>query len=399
MINSVWLPRWVLAASSFISGCGPHHHDGGSGGSAGEGASAGEAGSSSGGIAGSGGVAGSGTAGVGGAAGAGGTEGQLGYDIVVGCPAATWPAVATFTVIESPSGRFIPSKLSGDGRVVGGALGPEAMRWRPGAGFNQMNLLEGIPRAMSCDGSVAAVYAGGGVWHDTETDGARYIFGYGSARVDEVNISPDGSVITGNLVGSEDEPGPAPVRWTWGVGAQVLGSLVNSIVYHVSPDGQALLGADILQVYRWSEASGKRIFFWQAPLGFDGPPIMPVSADGNVIAFTSRSTLTSMLLFTPERGASLLECPGELCAPISVSGTGKVVLLWSTESQSLVWTEKHGFRSLTQLVQEYGGDTQGYGLSAHDMSDDGQVFTGLTTDGTGTTGNGFYVTLPAAAYE
>jgi hypothetical protein len=38
-------------------------------------------------------------------------------------------------------------------------------------------------------------------------------------------------------------------------------------------------------------------------------------------------------------------------------------------------------------------------LSAHDMSDDGQVFTGLTTDGTGTTGQGFYVTLPAAAYE
>lgn len=37
-------------------------------------------------------------------------------------------------------------------------------------------------------------------------------------------------------------------------------------------------------------------------------------------------------------------------------GTGKVVLLRSTETQSLVWTEKHVFRSLTQLVQRYGGE-------------------------------------------
>jgi hypothetical protein len=332
-------------------------------------------------------------------AGGGGAGEVPGYDEVIGCPAVTWPETATFTILGSMEDRFFPTSISGDGRVLGGYYDGTTSRWSAAQGFTPTGNV--YPDVLSCTGEFAV--GNGlphGVFRQSEAYGAEYLFGEAEAPVRQVSMTPDGSVVVGNIDDAYVNPGPFPVRWRAGSGADLLSALSNTLVYHVSPDGASLLGLDILHVFRWQEGAPKTVLLQQSPLAFDGPPTMPVSADGHVYAFTQRSTLDSMVV-ARDALPVLIGCP-TTCAPTDVSGTGKVVVLWTGDADNgtLIWTEQHGFRSLTTLVQQFGGDTQGRILSAYDVSDDGQAFTGTA----GLPNNsldyqGFYATLPRAAYE
>ncbi|RYZ04885.1 MAG: hypothetical protein EOO73_22180 [Myxococcales bacterium] len=393
-------------------GCGPRHDGGGGeGGDAGSGGVAGEGVAGSGGIAGtgavggggvagagavgSGGVAGSGAAGSGGVAGEGGAAEVPGYDEVIGCPPVSWPETATFTILGSMQDRFFPSALSGDGRVAAGQYDGGYARWTEAQGFTPAGQV--FPDVLSCTGQFA-VGPGSpyGVFRQSDAYGEEYLFGTEGVPVRQLSVSPDGSAVIGNLDDSYVNPGPFPVRWRAGVGADLLSPLANSLVYHTNSDGTSLLGVDILHVFRWQDSAPKTVLLPQAPLAFDGPPIMPVSADGHVYAFTSRSTLDTFIVARDDV-ATLVYCPGT-CAPTDVSGTGKVVLLWGDGPH--IWTAEHGFLDLATLLQQFGADTQGRRLSVHNVSNDGQAFLGLAADPNNPLDyQGFYATLPRAAYE
>jgi hypothetical protein len=393
-------PLCALIFGAF--GCGPRHDGGGEGGTAGVAGSGGVAGTDA---AGSGGAAGTGAAGSGGAAGTGaagsGVAGEggaaeiPGYDEVIGCPAETWPDVATFTILGSMEDRFFPFSLSGDGRVIGGQYDGAAARWTQAEGFVPSDNV--YPHLLSCTGEFAVGSStNAGVYRQSVSHGVEYLFGAPGDGVNPLSVSPDGAVVVGNLDNIEENPGPFPVRWTAAGGAQQLDALQNALVYHTNADGTSLLGADVLHVFRWGAQAGKTVLLQQTPRAFDGPAIMPVSADGHVYAFTQNTTLDSFVV-AREGTATLVYCPS-ICAPVDVSGTGKVVLLWGDGPQ--LWTADKGFLDLAAVLQQFGADTQGRSLSVDSISDDGQVIIGLAADPNNSVDyQAFYATLPRAAYE
>lgn len=149
---------------------------------------------------------------------------------------------------------------------------------------------------------------------------------------------------------------------------------------------------------------GKSLLLVQQPIGFGYPPTMPVSADGITVAFSTTTTRDSITVSQPPV-YEMYPCPHAPCVAMDISGTGKAILVSNSSAESpgtLVWTLKHGFRNLTQLVQQYGGDTQGRILGAEAMSDDGQAFIGLAIDPTSDDPLdyiAFYASLPVAAYD
>jgi hypothetical protein len=399
--SSSWcVPPCALALLSVV-GCGPHHDDGGTGGAGASGtaATAGSAGQAGSGGVGSGGSA---NAGAGGVAGTGGAppNGQGDYDEVIGCGAVSWPVAATFTVLGSMNDRFFPSSLSGDGRVIGGQHDSTPVRWSASSGFIPIADVDGAPIELSCNGDVAAVRAfSDGIYRESAAEGLEYLFGSADTSASPLSLSPDGSTIVGNL-DTQENPGPFPVRWTRATGSEPIEPLRNSLVYHTSPDGQSFVGADVLHVYRFQPGLGKMVLFNHAPLAFDGPATMPVSADGSAFAFSTHTTLDSMLVVRGDLTENV-NCPVVPCAPIVLSGTGKALLIWvGGAGGSFIWTREHGFRSLGELLQQFGADTQGRIVSAQQMSDDAQAFTGTAADPNNPLDyQGFYATLPAAAYE
>jgi uncharacterized membrane protein len=300
------------------------------------------------------------------------------------------------------SDRFFPNALSGDGQVVGGSHDSVPVRWRADTGFTPIPGIDGAPIELSCQGDVAVARAfSSGIYRESAADGLEYLFGNANDPAYPVSLSPDGSVIVGNL--DENYAGPFPVRWTRRGGAELIEELANSLVYNTSPDGVSLLGADILHIFRWQAGAGKTALLLHAPLAFDGPPTMPVSADGKVFAFSPRTTLDAMMVARSlDEEPQLVECLYAPCAPIDLSGTGKVVLMWGDSPDvrgTRIWTAEHGFRNLGDLIQEFGGDTQGRIVTASYISDDGQAFAGLAADPNNPLDyQGFYATLPAAAY-
>ncbi|MDF3069020.1 MAG: hypothetical protein K0R38_4621 [Polyangiaceae bacterium] len=397
----------VLAS---LMGCGGHHEGGGAGGAAGTDAGSAGAGGSA---AGAGGAAGSAGAGaIGGATGSSGGGPLPGYDRVVGCAGVAWPEVATFTFMGNGlEQRFYPDRLSGDGRVAAGRLQSASfaitpVRWRAGIGFIPIEGIAATVEQLSCTGDIAIMRSniGIGIFREAEGSGAEYLFGNEEEGAASVGLSPDASVVIANLDSIAD-PGPYPVRWTRATGVQRLDELRNSVIYHTSGDGRTLLGSDSLHVYRWHEGAGKTLLLVQVPLGFGFVPNMPVSADGGTVVFSSlsRDSVIDSITVAQPPAYNGYRCPSVPCHPQDISGTGAAVLV-SAASESggtLVWTAKHGFRSITALVQQYGGDTQGRVLQAHNMSDDGQVFTGYAVNVSAAFNDSiaFYATLPLAAYD
>jgi hypothetical protein len=216
-----------------------------------------------------------------------------------------------------------------------------------------------------------------------------------------LSLTPDGSVIVGHLIGTND-PGPHPMRWTAATGAQLIEPLDNTLVYHVDPDGRTVLGLDVLQIFRFTLGGTKQLVQARVPPAGQITPRMLVSADGRSYTFNWDDDYDS---FYARAVLGEVPCPGAPCTPVAISGTGKVMLVVSRTgpapsdgSQTYVWTEAHGLRALNALMIEHGVTPPGT-LFANAMSEDGQAFAGYMDNPNGAPSASFYATLPPSAYE
>lgn len=393
--------------------CGPHHHDGGNAGSAGN-----DAGAATGGSVDEGGTGGSvdaggnggtensaGTAGsvsAGGNGGSGNAGGRLGYDSVIGCAAARYPDAASLTLLPTDS-DVSAARLSGDGKVVGGQLGGTTMRWRPLSGFETLPGLQYRVSTLNCDGSVllTADTSGGSFRHRVGQAPEQIIPSGDYYQPEPLSVTPDGNVVVGHLIGGVDI-GPHPVRWTAATGLQRISPLENTLALRVAPDAGSVVGLDPLQIFRFDFGATKE--FVQAWVPSDGQHTSSilVSADTRTYFFNASPDFHSLWVDSIRQE---VECPSVRCSPIAISGTGKVLVSvgptgpavgapWAT----FVWTAQHGFRTLNDLMSDYGAPAAGT-LFASAVSDDGQVFTGYIDNPIGAPYQAFYAVLPRAAYD
>jgi len=390
--------RHVVAALLLgtLMGCGPRYVDG-SGGSAGLSGSGGDRATETAGAGGSG-----ETAGAGGSDDSGSAGGRVGYDSVIGCPAARWPDAASLTLLPTDS-EVSAWRLSGDGRVVGGRLGGTTMRWRPRSGFETLEGLRYEVTSLSCDGSVllTADTSGGSYRHRVGEAPEQIIPSGDYYQPEPLSMTPDGDVVVGHLIGTTDV-GPHPVRWTAETGLLSITPLENTLALRVSPDASWVVGLDPLQIFRFTFGGTKQILqSWVPTDGQNTTPIL-VSTDARTYFFNGSPDFHSLFIDSIRQEVA---CPSVRCQPIAISGTGKVLVVvgptgsavaapWAT----FIWTAQHGFRTLNELMSEHGAPAPGI-LFANDVSDDGQVFTGYMDNPIGAPYQAFYATLPPSAYD
>jgi hypothetical protein len=376
---------WLLLGS--LVSCGPRQEDGGAGGGgaglAGSGGSvgmAGEAGATTGGS----------------VVGTGGTSGDLGFDSVIGCPASRWPDTATLTILPDTDASF--SKVSGNGKVVAGQVGRATMRWTPQSGFEPVDGLQYRVSSLNCDGSVLATAdtSGGSYRHRLGEEPEQIIPAGDYYRPEPLSMTPDGEMVVGHLIGGVDI-GPHPVRWTAATGLERITAMENTLALQVAPDAGSVLGVDTLQIFSFDFGGTKQFVQGWVPSDGQHTSSIVVSADARTYFFNASTDYHSLWIDSVREG---INCPSVRCWPIAISGTGKVVVVtgptrpevgapWAT----FVWTAQHGFRTLNDLLSQYGAPAPGI-VFANDVSDDGQVFAGWV-DGVGA----FYATLPRAAYD
>lgn len=390
-----------------LAGCGPRHDDGGGGSGPGGAATAGS-GADAGAGAGAAGNGGSGAVGGGAGASTGGGEagvggGSLGYDSVIGCPAARYADEAKLTLLPMEP-EFSAAKVSGDGRVVGGQFdnfGPTA-RWRPEGGVEPVEGLSYRLSDLSCDGSVLLTSeAGSGVWRHREGEAPQPIIQGDSYQYEPVSMTPDGNVVVGHLIGFTDL-GPHPMRWTAETGPELIAPLDNTLVQRIAPDGVSMLGLDLIRIFRFTLGGTKEFVQGWVPSNGQATTPLFVSANAQTYVFNATPDYRSFFVDSVRQE---VDCPSTRCEPIAISGTGKVVVVrgptgpeigapWAT----FVWTARHGIRTLNALMAEQGAPAPGI-LFANDMSDDGQVFTGWMENPVGAPNQKFYAVLPRAAYD
>jgi hypothetical protein len=366
----------------------------------------GEGGAAEGGASGASGSVSAGTGGTAGSSGSGGSGdgGRLGYDSVIGCPAPRYADDARLTLVPAQP-EISLAKLSGDGRVVGGQVESfgSTFRWRPESGIEAVEGLRYGVSNLSCDGSVLLTAdTSGGSWrHRVGEEAQQVIPGGDYFQPQPLSLTPDGSVVVGHLVGYADL-GPHPVRWTAATGLEPITALDNTLVQGVAPDGNTVLGLDLLRIFRFTLGGTKE--FVQGWVPSDGYSVTRLVVSANAQTYVFNATPTYRSLFV-DSIRSEVDCPSVRCEPIALSGTGKVLMArgpigpeigapWVT----FVWTARHGFRTLDDLMSELGAPAPGV-LLADDMSDDGQVFTGFMTEAGGAPHRKFYAVLPPAAYD
>lgn len=335
---------------------------------------------------------------------AGGSGGRLGYDSVIGCTPGRYADQATLTLLPAEP-EILAQKLSGDGRVIAGQVanfGP-TFRWRPQGGVEAVDGLRYGVSNVNCDGSVLVTAdTSGGSWrHRIGEEPEQVIPGGDYFQPGPVSLTPDGAVVVGHLVGGADL-GPHVVRWTAATGLERIAPLENTLVQGVTPDGNTVLGVDVLRIFRFTLGGTKEFVQGWVPSNGYGITGLNVASNGQTYVFSATPT-SSALLVDSIRG--IVDCPSVSCWPVAISSTGKVVIAvgptgpevgapWAT----FVWTARHGFRTLNALLSEFGAPSSST-LLADDMSDDGQVFTGYTDDSSDAPHRQFYATLPPAAYD
>ncbi|WP_223621890.1 hypothetical protein, partial [Lysobacter sp. ESA13C] len=244
-------------------------------------------------------------------------------DSVSGLPDRRWaPALWTreggIRVVDVPGYSAIAQDMSADGRIIAGQrlnsnFRREVFRWRSDRGVEVMPVAgdwQGYslfdPGALSGDGRTVIGRASGNgvnprvfVWQD----GRAPFFidaALGSALEAAVDVSHDGSRITGVIVTNSGERIQQAYVWDQAAGVRLLGllpSMKGSLPTKISADGQVIVGETYggpggqRNVFRWSEQTGTlSIQQWLAGYGVEfaidptWAKVQGVNADGSVIA-------------------------------------------------------------------------------------------------------------------
>ncbi len=302
---------------------------------------------------------------------------------------------------DLPGGRFycIAEAVSADGSVVIGASesagGNEAFRWTssgglqglgdlPGGGFNSW------AKGISGDGSMVVGFSDSGsdsykqeAFKWTQSGGMQGIgFLPGATNSIAYGISGDGSVIVGR------SNFQAYRYLTASSSIQSIG--MTSSYVNISPDGSIVVG-DVWsghEAFRWSQSDGlERLGY----LSVDDAWSLAhaASSDGSVIGGESGAPPLSMEAFKWTRAGGMIglgDLPGGKFFSIAnaVSGDGSVIVgesdtgLGGGLNEAFIWDGLNGMRNLKLVLEnDFGLDLTGWTLySAMGISADGLTIVG-----------------------
>jgi probable HAF family extracellular repeat protein len=288
--------------------------------------------------------------------------------------------------------------ISGDGLVVAGGCASaasceEAWRWSEGTGMVALGFLPGQSSsaavAASHDGAVLFGISGDSLFRWTSSGmvaiGATLPTGPGVSLVAS-DLSSDGLVAIGNYLDFFTFQG-ASFRWTSGVGIEILEPFTIPNVAQfaaLSADGSVIVGGigvpDDLSAISRTDAG--TVFLPELPLGSCqcGSDARGVSSDGATVVGTSHQ---NAFRWTAASGIQALAGPPQVAdfdAATDVSSDGSVVVGYTTDSsgtRAFIWTEAGGMRDLHFVLTLLGLDVAGWELTGVvGISDDGQTLTG-----------------------
>ncbi len=436
-MSSRILIAWPLAVSGYL----PIQCDGTpwppdeSGGAAGDSSETGGSSGETGGTASEPGGGGSATSG----ASTGGSSGNSAdppNEPILGCDAVAWPEKATFETL--PWGhRYEPETetgVSANGEVIVGYTtdwDPESETNPDSDGYiHRPALFDGsdwqqvLPEARStnlvvnCDGTV---FAGG---YDRlhgfikrAGQAPVILVGKGNWATEPRAISADGTRVVGNLAYRGDTWngfGMDPVVWTDLGAASYLWPKEPRMALHIRFDGGLISGLTDHCNYPTPPALcgvPEHLFTSTGRPNetiYPNAPAARMSSDGSTFADTRlvpspdlSQDLPVLRIFRPSSGLTELPCPPEDgCEVADISSHGNILLL--NARRPLLWTERHGFRTLRNVLAEDGVSVPFYRFSVTAMSDDGRVIVGhgysLNPEGP-RPWSAFRITLSRKAYE
>lgn len=352
-----------------------------------------------------------GGAGAAGVAGAGGDAGE--YLPVIGCPARPWPETPQLELLEG-YGDISASLVSGDGEVTIGSTERGPIFWSKDD-TSQVELTYGIPRAVTCDGSLIvgnvsdtivafrALRAGSFSYLETPTEWGAW--------TSEEDVSESGTAL-----GNHRYPEPLqPVTWDPSGALTELPALRGLEARRISPDGQTIwgvthdceTGCTTDAIFRYSVAEGiTRYAIGGVPsavrFAHDGSAFFDLAEEGGVpLPFDAPRPLYR---FDAGTGTiSSFPCPAtSRCSPIAVSSRAAVVFFYgrlpgAVFPDSWVWDDMHGSRPVPALLADLGLTVDGV-LGPTAVSDDARVFTGSIFRGEGVPFVPFRILVPRGTF-
>lgn len=268
-------------------------------------------------------------------------------DVVVGMLNGSvfrWTQAGGMTTL----GTGFRPEVSADGSAVGWVNNGSVYRWTQGGGTTLLGTGGGATAAISGDGST--VVSGQHRWSTAGwSTGLSLPTGVTSGSWNAVAVNFDGSIASGS-----SETG-VPIRWDGTGQGTSLGSIpgyaVNGIGSAVTPDGNTIVGFSRgnngFDVFRWRQATGMQ-GLQVAPLGFTGPAVFDVTADGEIVvgtnvanAFLWRAGAGPMYikpLLEDQYGLNLNNLTMEFA--YGVSGDGRTVVGFGYDS---VVSNRYGF--------------------------------------------------------
>ena len=350
------------------------------------------------------------------AAGAAGAGGAATGDLpVIGCPAGPWPETPQFHTLEG-YGDISAAHISGNGEVTVGSTAAGPVFWSGADTVQAVELAYGTPRAVTCDGSLVvgnvsdtivafrALRSGTFSYLETPSEWGAW--------TSEEDVSESGIAL-----GNHRYPEPLqPVTWEENGAATELPALQGLEALRISPDGQTIwgvthdceTGCTTDAIFRYSAADG----ITRYPIG-GVPGALRMANDGSAFFDLAEESGVPLPHDAPRplyrfdaetRAISSVACPGpRRCWPVALSSRAAVLFFYVSSppgevfSDSWVWDEAHGSRSLPELLADLGLSVDG-DLAPSAVSDDARVFSGSIFRGEGVTFVPFRILVPRGTF-
>ena len=203
-------------------------------------------------------------------------------------------------------------------------------------------------------------------------------------RLDDIRISADGSVVTGNVWNNSS----SAFRWTANAGLENLGSLPGmsgARASGVNADGSVVVGLSGGNTFRWSPTAGMEEMGLN-PSGSSSVVVNSVSGDGSIVVGRNFPNAGPATAFRWSSSGGLLDLGGlgsranSSASSVSLDGTKIVGQAFPNaigmDSRAWLWTSTGGMQDLGLLP---GAST----ASAEFISGDGSTVVGVANIGFG----------------
>ena len=286
----------------------------------------------------------------------------------------------SFMSLGHPDGSSYSSASSiSTGGLVAAVTETGAALWSADNGWQTIEAF--TPEAISADGSTLVGYTGSSSqairW--TAVDGMQQLGSLGGFNGSQMNeatgVSADGAVVVGRSLGPH---ACEAFRWTAESGMQGLGFLPGGLYEDefygligtseakaVSADGTVIVGyssftaGQSMEAFRWTAENGMEGLGHLS--GYDRSWATAVSADGlSVFGLASDSITSQTMAFRWTRSTGLVALTpidGGISGVNFLENGAVLVGVDDTLGTVVIWNQEHGWRTLKEILVEYGVNT------------------------------------------